>query len=177
MRILRVDMDELRVSYDALPEHWELFGGRGLIAKIMNSEVSPNVDPLDGRNRLIIAGGPLAGTLAPQLGRISIGAKSPLTLGIKEANAGGPAAQRLDRLDIRAIVVKGLPKDKRFYFLEVFKEGANLIPADQYQGMKNYELVEAIYKNYGRRVSVICIGIGGRERSQGSFGFSYRSFR
>ena len=168
MKILRVNMDELMASYDALPEKWGLLGGRGLIAKIMNSEVSPDIDPLDGRNRLIIAGGPLAGTLAPQLGRISIGAKSPLTLGIKEANAGGPAAQRLDRLDIRAIVVEGLPKDKRLYFLEVFKGGASLIPADQYQGMKNYELVEAIYKNYGRKASVICIGIGGEREAKGA---------
>ncbi len=43
--------------------------------------------------------------MAPRLGRISVVGKSPLTLGIKESNPGGPAAQKLDRLGVRAIVV------------------------------------------------------------------------
>jgi len=168
MKVLRVSMDELKVSYEALPEKWGWVGGRGLIAKIMNSEVSPDVDPLGGRSKLIISGGPLAGTLAPMCGRISIGAKSPLTLGIKEANSGGPAAQKLDRLDIRAIVVEGIPKGEGLYFLEIFSNGASLLPADPYKGMKTYELVEAIYKKYSRKVSVICIGIGGERKSKGA---------
>jgi aldehyde:ferredoxin oxidoreductase len=78
MEILRVDMSEQRVSHDALPDGWQFLGGRGLIAKIMNAEVSAGADPLGPENKLIICGGPLAGTFAPQLGRISIGAKSPL---------------------------------------------------------------------------------------------------
>src|SRR5271169_3928723 len=98
MRILRVKMDKQSVAYEAVPEKWQLIGGRGLIAKILNSEALPACDPLGPENKLIICGGPLAGTLAPQLGRISIGAKSPLTLGIKESNSGGPAAQKLDKL-------------------------------------------------------------------------------
>ena len=42
-----------------------------------NKEVPPDADALGAKNKLIIAGGPLAGTLAPQLGRVSVGAKSP----------------------------------------------------------------------------------------------------
>jgi aldehyde:ferredoxin oxidoreductase len=168
MRIVRVNMDELKVSYEALPEEWGIVGGRGLIAKIMNREVPPDADPMGGRNKLIITGGPLAGTLAPMCGRISIGAKSPLTLGIKEANAGGPAAQKLDRLDIRAIIVEGIPKDERLYFLELFSNDVNLLLADEYRGVKNYDLIEAIHKKYGRKVSVISIGIGGERESKGA---------
>ena len=168
MRLLRVNMNELKVSYEDLPEEWKIFGGRGLIAKIMNREVPPDADPLGAKNKLIIAGGPLAGTLAPQLGRISVGAKSPLTLGIKEANAGGPAAQRLDRLNIRAIVVEGLPKGEGPHFLEISNKGASLVPADRYRGMKNYELAEAIYEKYDRKRSIICIGLAGEKRFKGA---------
>ena len=75
--------------------------GSALIAKIMNKEVPPLAEPLGAENHFIVATGPLAGTRAPQLGRVSIGAKSPLTMGIKEANSGGPAGQFLDRLGIR----------------------------------------------------------------------------
>jgi hypothetical protein len=47
----------------------------------------------------------IGGIMAPQLRRIWVGGKSPLTLGIKESNPGGPAAQKLNKLGIRAIVV------------------------------------------------------------------------
>ena len=77
MRILRVNMGQKKVTYEDLPEEWKLIGGSGLIAKIMNKEVPPDADALGAENKLIIAGGPLAGTLAPQLGRVSVGAKSP----------------------------------------------------------------------------------------------------
>ena len=42
--------------------------------------------------------------MAPQLGRISVVGKSPLTLGIKESNPGGRAAQKLNKLGVRTIV-------------------------------------------------------------------------
>ena len=45
----------------------------------------------------------LAGTSFPNGGRISVGAKSPLTQGIKEANAGGQTARKLANLGIRAV--------------------------------------------------------------------------
>ena len=62
---------------------------------------------------------PSARTGAPQLGRISLGGKSPLTLGIKEANVGGPAGQFLDRLGIRAVIVQGTPSDDRLFILAI----------------------------------------------------------
>jgi aldehyde:ferredoxin oxidoreductase len=161
MRVLRADMEQGKVSFEDLPEQWKLIGGRGLIAKIMNEEVPADCDPLGPDNKLIIAGGPLAGTMAPQLGRISVGGKSPLTLGIKEANAGGKAAQMLDRLGIRSIVVEGAAEEGRLYCLQISKEGATLVPADEYKGMKNYRLVDELYKKYGSKSSVISIGIAG----------------
>ena len=114
----------------------------------MNQEVPPATDPLGPENLFIVAVGPLAGTGAPQLGRVSVGAKSPLTLGIKEANSGGPAAQILDRLGIRAIIVQGAPQERRLYCLLISKNKTTLIPADEYRGMKNYELIGKLQKQY-----------------------------
>jgi aldehyde:ferredoxin oxidoreductase len=159
--ILRVDMRHSEVTYEEFPEEWQFIGGRGLIAKIMNKEVPPDTAPLGAQNKLIFAIGPLAGTLAPQLGRVSVGGKSPLTLGIKEANAGGPAAQKLDRLGIRAIVIQGLPEKGGLYFLKIASGEAVLIPANEHKGMKNYELVERIHGEYGKGPAIISIGIGG----------------
>lgn len=141
MKILRVDMSDLKTSFEELPEKWKFIGGRGLTAKILGKEVPPDTDPLGQKAKLVIATGPLAGTMAPSCGRISVGAKSPLTNGIKEANAGGPAAQKLDKLGIRAIIVEGKPAKDKLYLLNVSKKGATLESADEYKGMKNYALV------------------------------------
>ena len=164
MKILRVDIKNERITFENLKEEWESIGGSGLIAKIMNKEVPPATDPLGPENLFIVAAGPLAGTGAPQLGRISVGAKSPLTLGIKEANSGGPAGQILDRLGIRAIIVHGAPRDQSLHCLFISKDKTVLIPADEYRGMKNYELVEKLRKQYGEKVAVICTGIAGERK-------------
>lgn len=162
--ILRVNMRQRKVNYEEFPEGWRLTGGRGLIAKIMNREVPPAADPLGAENKLIIAPGPLAGTLAPQLGRISVGGKSPLTSGIKESNAGGPAAQKLDKLGIRAIIVEDVPGEDEWYLLKITRDGAALLEANEYRGMKNYELAATLFGRYRGKPTIISIGIGGERR-------------
>lgn len=168
MKILRVDIANERVSFENLREEWKSIGGSALIAKIMNKEVPPAADPLGPDNLFIIAVGPLAGTQAPQLGRISVGAKSPLTLGIKEANSGGPAAQILDRLGLRAVIVQGAPRNRRLYCLFISNDKTTLIPANEYRGMKNYELVGKLRKQYGEKVAVIFTGIAGERKYKGA---------
>ena len=151
MRILRVNMTKLETVFEDLPQDWLIIGGRGLCDRILKAEVPPQSDPLGPEAKLIVATGPLAGTLAPSCGRISVGAKSPLTLGIKEANSGGPVGQKMDKLGIRAIVVEGTPAKDKLYLLHISKDGAILEPADPYRGMKNYELADALYKKFDKK--------------------------
>jgi aldehyde:ferredoxin oxidoreductase len=167
MKILRVDMTKLQTRYEDLPEDWIVVGGRGLSARILRKEVPPATNPLSAEARLVIACGPLAGTLAPSCGRISVGGKSPLTMGIKETNAGGPTAQKLDKLGIRAIVVEGAPKDGKLRLLVIDKGGATLRDADEYKGMKTYALVEALQK-HGKNTAVISIGPAGERKWKGA---------
>ncbi|RJQ65542.1 MAG: iron-containing alcohol dehydrogenase [Desulfobacteraceae bacterium] len=168
MKLLRVDMSDKTIELQDLPKEWEYLGGSALTAKIMQREVPPDCDPLGPSNHFILAGGPLAGTQAPQLGRVSVGAKSPLTLGIKEANSGGPAAQMLDRLGIRAIVVQGAPAEKELYSLFISKHTTALLPADAFRGLKNYALVEKLQQTYGNKIAVICTGIAGERLYRGA---------
>jgi aldehyde:ferredoxin oxidoreductase len=168
MKILRVDMKNEKITFENLKDEWKSIGGSAFIAKIMNKEVPPATDPLGPENLFIVAVGPLAGTGAPQLGRISVGAKSPLTLGIKEANSGGPTAQILDRLGIRAVIVQSAPRDHRSYCLFISKDKTTFIPADKYRGMKNYELVSKLRKQYGEKIAVISTGIAGERKYKGA---------
>lgn len=168
MKILRVNMSDLTTSFEELPEAWLCLGGRGLSAKILRAEMPPAADPLGPEARFIVAGGPLAGTLAPSFGRLSVGAKSPLTGGIKETNAGGPAAQKLDRLGIRAMVVQGAAARGGLYLLRIDKDGARLESAEAYRGMKNYALAEALYKTVDKGATILSVGPAGERRSKNS---------
>ena len=96
-KILRIDM-----GAEGGPKATEVplgayagMGGRALTSGIVAKEVPPLCHPLGEDNKLVIAPGMLSGSIAAMSGRISVGCKSPLTGGIKEANAGGQAAQVL----------------------------------------------------------------------------------
>ena len=63
-------------------------GGRGFIAKYLYDYLPPDIDPLGEENILILAVGPLTGTLAPTSGRVAMGSKAPLTGLNGTGNAG-----------------------------------------------------------------------------------------
>jgi aldehyde:ferredoxin oxidoreductase len=168
-RILRIDMTNQTTSLDEFPADWKLLGGRALSARILTDECDPTCDPLGPDNVLVMAPGVLSGTSAPTSGRISMGAKSPLTGGIKEANAGGNPGQHLMKLGIRAVVVKGQPSDpERRYGVVVNEDGAKVVEADEYKGLWNYASCEKLLANHEQTASAISIGPAGEMRLKGS---------
>jgi aldehyde:ferredoxin oxidoreductase len=168
-RLIRVDMTTQRVVIEPYPDAWKLLGGRALSAHILIRECDSTCDPLGPDNVLVLAPGVLAGTAAPTSGRISVGAKSPLTNGIKEANAGGNPGQDLMKLGYRVIIVKGQPRDPgRRYGLEVTGEGARIVEADEQRGRWNYALCGALAQKYPETASFITIGPAGEMRLKGA---------
>lgn len=111
-KLLRINLDTKKYKLEDMPAAYANLGGRGLTSKIVSEEVPPKANPLGKDNKLVIAAGILAATPAPNSGRLSVGAKSPLTGTIKEANSGGSAAQKLARLGIQWLtrrLLRGLP--------------------------------------------------------------------
>ncbi|MDJ0868079.1 MAG: aldehyde ferredoxin oxidoreductase C-terminal domain-containing protein [Myxococcota bacterium] len=168
-QLIRVDMTTQTATTEAYPEDWKLLGGRALSARILLEECDASCDPLGPDNVLVMAPGVLSGTAAPTSGRISMGGKSPLTNGIKEANSGGEPGQDLMRLGYRAVVVKGQPADPdKRYGLEVDGTGVRVVEADDKKGMWNYALSEALVGQYGAKASFIQIGPAGELRLAGA---------
>ncbi len=168
-RMIRVDMTRLTATSEPFPEAWTLLGGRALSAKILLTECDPACDPLGPDNVLVMAPGVLAGSAAPTSGRISIGAKSPLTGGIKEANAGGNPGQDLMKLGYRAVVVTGQPADpEKRYALDVSADGLTVVEVPDCKGLWNYALVEHLAKSYSATASFISIGPAGELRLKGA---------
>jgi aldehyde:ferredoxin oxidoreductase len=136
-------------------------GGRGLTSAIVAKEVPPLCHPLGEDNKLVIAPGLLSGTAAVMSGRISVGCKSPLTGGIKEANSGGQPSQMIARLGFAAIVLEGKPKNDTLYKIVVTKDGVEIVPDNSLKGLGNYDLVEKMIAEYGKKIGCISIGQAG----------------
>ena len=165
MKFIRVNMNEKAVSVEEVPQDYLGLGGRGLTSAFVNGEVPPMCDPLGPENKLIIAPGSLSGTLLVNTSRISIGAKSPLTGGIKESNAGGTVAAAVGKLGITALIIEGQAPEGELYILRIDRDGnADLVPGQSYQGMRTYALVEKLLEVYGEKTSVLCIGPAGEQK-------------
>ena len=161
MQMLRVNMSDLSTQRGDVPEYYRGWAGRGLIARVLEREVDPNCHPLGQANKLILANGFFAGMRLSSAGRLSAGGKSPLTGGVKESNAGGTAGDALARIGLRALIVEGRPRPDSLYVLTVSRETAELIPAEEYRGLRTFELTRRLHDRFGDRVSISCIGPAG----------------
>jgi aldehyde:ferredoxin oxidoreductase len=161
--ILRVDMATLGIKREPLPEAWATYGGRALTSAVVFEEVPADADPLGPANKLIIAPGTFGGTTAPNGGRLSIGAKSPLTGGIKESNVGGQLAPALGKLGLAAIIVENAPADGLYALVLEADGSAKLERVDAWKGLGNYALAEKIAatRPEGDRFSTATIGPAG----------------
>lgn len=136
-------------------------GGRALTSAIVSKEVPPLCHPLSQDNKLVIAPGLLSGSVAAMSGRLSVGCKSPLTGGIKEANAGGQASQTLARLGYAAIVLEGKPKDENLYKIYINKDGVKISVDNSLRMLGNYAVVDKIKAECGEKVACMSIGPAG----------------
>lgn len=162
-KILRIDMGADGgpvIKTESLGDYKGL-GGRAMTSAIISKEVSPLCHPLGEDNKLVIAPGLLSGSVAAMSGRISVGCKSPLTGGIKEANSGGQPSQMLARLGYAAIVLEGKPKDDSLYKVTINKNGVEISQDNSLSMMGNYDLVEKMKEAYGDKIACISIGPAG----------------
>jgi aldehyde:ferredoxin oxidoreductase len=162
-KILRIDMGaaEGPKAIEAPIGDYAGLGGRGLTSAIVSKEVPPSCHPLSGSNKLVIAPGLLSGTIAAMSGRLSVGCKSPLTGGIKEANAGGEPAAMLARLGYAAIVLEGKPKGDDLYKILINKDGVTCSIDNSLKMLGNYATVERMKKEYGDNIACLSIGPAG----------------
>jgi len=165
-KFIRVDMTSLKVTIGEVPEKYVGLGGRALTSNFIADEVKPTCHPLGKNNKLIFAPGLLSGTSAPNSGRISVGAKSPLTGTIKESNSGGSFSQKMARMGIKALVIEGMPTDDKFYVVKIDTKGVSIdeAPAEILGGTGNYEAIKVLNAKYGEKVGIALAGPAGEYR-------------
>jgi aldehyde:ferredoxin oxidoreductase len=177
-KIIRVNMSDLSVKSEGISEAYSGLGGRGLTSAIVANEVDPLCSPIGPNNKLVIAPGLLGGTNCANSGRVSAGAKSPLTGAIKEANSGGQAGGYLSRLGIAAIVIEGHAEQEKLYKLYVGKDKYELSEANDLRGMGNYATVDKLKSAFGEKAGFVTIGQAGEMKlAAASIAFTDRELR
>jgi aldehyde:ferredoxin oxidoreductase len=179
MWILRLNMNDRTYRLSEVPEAYKNLGGRGTTSTIVHDEVPPLCHPLGPNNKLVFAPGIVTGTAAATSARVSAGAKSWLTGGIKESNAGSSWASYLANMQIKALIVEGQPMEKGKYWIthltwddKAGKPKAEFLPADPYTGKDLYEVFPKVYEQFGTRAAIAGCGVAG-EYGYGNSGIAF----
>lgn len=160
-RIFRVNMSDLSCAIEDVPAEWMGLGGRGLTSTVISAEVDATCHPLGSKNKLVFAPGLLSGTPAANSGRLSCGAKSPLTGTIKEANSGGTASQMLAKLGVKGLIIEGMPQEDKWYSIHITADEISLREETELVGKGNYAAVQVLNARLGEKVGAIMIGPAG----------------
>jgi aldehyde:ferredoxin oxidoreductase len=131
--------------------------GRYFIAKTLLEAGAARVDPLSPDNPLIFSAGPFAGSSFSNANRTSVGCKSPLTGGVKEANGGGSFSYGLGQLKVAGFTLHGAARE---WVVIHFKKdgGIDFDDASPYMGKGNFEAQDMLHKKYGKKVTIALCG-------------------
>jgi aldehyde:ferredoxin oxidoreductase len=131
--------------------------GRWLIARTLLDAGAATVDPLSPAAPLIFSAGPFAGTNFSNANRLSVGCKSPLTGGIKEANSGGTFAYAMGQNELSGITFNEAADD--WVVIHINKEGdISWDDAAPYMGKSNFEAADMLIEKYGKKISYALCG-------------------
>ena len=156
-RYLDIELNNRTVTGRELHGEEIVRAGRYLIAKTLLELGAATVDPLSPANPLIFSAGPFAGSSFSNANRTSVGCKSPLTGGIKEANGGGSFSYGLGQLKIAGFTLHGASSE--WVVLHFKKDGdIDFDDAQPYMGKGNFEAQDMLHKKYGKKVTIALCG-------------------
>lgn len=156
-RYLHINLRDRSIETEELHGEAVIRAGRHHIAKTLLKLGVAKVDPLSPENPLIFSAGPFAGTNFSNANRLSVGCKSPLTGGIKEANAGGTFGFALGQLETAGLTLYDASNE--WVVIRIAKDGAVTFDnAGPYMGKGNNEAAALLFEKYGKKVSFALCG-------------------
>jgi len=159
----QIDLSTRNVVTEELHGESICRGGRYFVAKMLNESGAATVNPLSPDNPLIFSTGPFAGTNFSNANRVSVGCKSPLTGGIKEANGGGTLAFAMGQLQIAGFNL--VNASDQWIMIHLKKDGdIDFHSADDYLGEGNFATAARLHERFGKKVSLVLCGPVGEYR-------------
>jgi len=166
--IVRVNTRNGKITKTEASQEEMRWGGRLLISKFLLREVLPTCDPLGRFNKFIVSPGLLGDTMVTTTGKFSVGAKSPLTHGVKESDVGGEAGKKIARLGIKALVLEDIPEKAGTKVLTITANQLTLSDVPELKGKRVSETIQILRRQFGHPVGIICIGPAGEMKMAGA---------
>jgi len=165
-RILKVDLSSLSYVIEDTPLDLivNFMGGKGFGAKILYDELKPGCGSLSEDNILVVATGPLTGTLMPASGHITLSTKSPLTGIWLDSHSAGFLGPELKMAGYDAIIIKG--KAKKPTILVIKNDKISFEDGKDLWGKYTFESQELLRQKYGRDCQFMCIGPAGERKAR-----------
>ena len=167
-RILHVDLTTGKTHTEKLNTDYakKYIGGIGLGMRLWLDNSKPNLDPLTPENPLVLALGPISGTMFPTGGNgHAFVSKSPETFAIGEAVAHGTFGAELKRAGYDAIILTG--KAEKPTYLWIDDDSTQLLDASHLMGKSPAQTEETIKTELGDYyIRVAAIGSSGEKLSR-----------
>jgi len=167
-RVLYVDLTSGKTHTEPLNEEYakKYIGGIGLGMRLWLDNSKPKIDPFDPENPLVIANGPISGTMWPTGGNgHAFVSKSPQSFGTGEAKAHGTFGTELKRAGYDAVVFKG--KAEKPVYVWIDDDSVQLLDASGLMGKSPGETEDAIREELGDYyIRVASIGVAGEKLSR-----------
>jgi aldehyde:ferredoxin oxidoreductase len=163
-KILRVNLTTGKVEIEELTEtFYRLYpGGKALAGYFMLNEMPAHTDPFAPENVMVIANGLLTGSPVSTATRYVISARSPLTGGYGESEAGGFWGPELKMAGFEAIIIKGKSAEPVYLWIQDGK--AELRSAKHLWGKTPLDVQTAIRSELGDdKIRVLQIGPAGEK--------------
>src|SRR5499427_6933560 len=152
-----IHLNDRRIEPRTLEGESIVKAGRYFIARTLLELGAATVDPLSPQNPLIFSAGPFAGSSFSNANRTSVGCKSPLTGGVKEANGGGSFSYGLGQLKIAGFTLHGASPD--WVVIHFKKDGSiDFDDAAPYLGRGNFAAQNMLHARYGKKVTIALCG-------------------
>jgi aldehyde:ferredoxin oxidoreductase len=136
-------------------------GGAAMAAAILLRELPAGVDPLGPDNILVVSTGPLNGIPLSGTTRFTVAAKSPLTGGYGEAEAGGWWGPELKFAGFDGLIVTG--QSVRPVYLWIQDGQAEIRDASHLWGKRSGEVQDLLIAETDKRARVLQCGIAGEK--------------
>ena len=164
-KVLRVNLTAGTCTEEPLNMQWadEYLGSRGLATKYLVSEIDPKVDPLSSDNKMIMATGPLTGTMASTGGRYTVITKGPLTGAIACSNSGGFFGAEMKFAGWDMVIFEGRSAKPVWLYIE--NDKAELRDASGLWGKSCWETEETIKRQHqDPQIRISSIGRAGENQ-------------
>jgi aldehyde:ferredoxin oxidoreductase len=163
-KILHVDLSTHSLTVEEPPEvfYRKFGGGTGMGTYYLLKTMPAGADPLGSDNVMTVFVGPATGAAVAGQSRVSICAKSPLTGGIGDSQAGGFWPAEFKRTGFDGIVITG--KAKEPVYLWIHDGEAEIRDASHLWGKITGEVEIALQQELGsKKIEVMQIGPAGEK--------------